>query len=442
MRKESVLEFTLNEELYCFNTQHIAYVFDLEEYENISGIDECLLGLVRYNDDVMPLIDTLCLYDSTQHVDFSEPKSVVVIKSEEDSGLFGLVVDEIIKIEDVEIAPASLDLSSEELVIHHYKDKEKLINEIVPLPLLKARGIAPMHKKTKRTQLAVHHSMSEFLLFCVGDKKFAVYAKDVKEVVQKEGEAFMLQDSSQRFKGAVSIRNRVVKIADIGMQSMAEDVTMIVVGRKEASFCIEADEVMDIVDFELGSIQRLPESKTAINSFYSIDEEVIAIVDTDFFADALPNKEEDNSKTVLETTTSHSLRHGYLVVDIAQKRFVLDMRSVRQVLETHEVAKAKSAAMGGSSFIEFIATWNNHAVEVISIESLLQLQKRSSAQQTVILQEREHYKGLLVDDIEDILYVEQGDVAKAASQSIIDGAVISDERLFPKLNISKIVELR
>ena len=72
--KTSVLEFRIHDELFCLNTNKIEYVFELEEYNEVDSLDECVVGLVKYNDDVMFLIDSAVLYHN-EPLDFKKPKS-------------------------------------------------------------------------------------------------------------------------------------------------------------------------------------------------------------------------------------------------------------------------------------------------------------------------------------------------------------------------------
>jgi len=434
MQVESVLEFRLNQDIYCFNTKQIRYVFDLDVYENITGMDESVVGIVRYNDDMMLLIDTLHLYNKEEYLDLSTQKSVVVIK-DKDSSLYGMLVDEIIKIEDVEIAPVTLNLSNEEVVINHYKENNLLINEIAPLPLLHVKKIPAFKKEIVEVKNTKNFDKSEFLLFTIQDKYYAVEAFKVKEVVLKEGPIFELEQKDMRYKGALSIRDEVVKVANIEPESQKEDV--IVIEHKGDRFCIDVDDVLDIEEFDIEKIESLNNPSSYIKAFYNFRSNIVGIIDIEYFVackDEDIDQIEENSKEVIRK------KEGYLVFDIADKKFALDMHYIRQVMHTQDISKTKSSLVGLNSFTEFIATWNHHAVDVIKLDKIFEFTTNQDDSQVIIIGDDHYFKGILVDNVEDILYIEKNEVSHSSSESIIDGAIVYEEQLIPKLNPLKVIQ--
>ncbi len=435
MQVESVLEFRLNQDLYCFNTKQICYVFDLDKYEAISGIDESVVGIVQYNGDTMLLIDTLHLYNAEEHLDLVTQKSVVVIK-DEDGSLYGMLVDEIVKIEDVEVAEVTLNLSSEDIVINHYKEKDVLVNEIAPLPLLHVKNVPAFRKEFNKNEYKRNFDKKEFLVFKIAEKFYAVEALKVKEVVIKEKELFKLEKKDIRYKGALSIRDEVIKVANIEEESKKEDV--IVIENKGDLFCIDVDDILDIEEFDSDKIELLNASTSYIKAFYNFHANVIAIIDVDFFT--LKKDEKKVVQNIIEEDINGD-KEGYLVFEIEKKKFAMNMKNIRQVIHIQDISKAKSSLVGLNELTEFITTWNHHAVDVIKLDTLFGLQTSDDDSQVIILGKNEKLKGILVDNVEDILYISKHYLSTSSTDHLIDGAIIHGEELIPKINPSQIMGL-
>ena len=188
--KVSVLEFKLLDSLFCFNAKNIEYVFELEKYESVKGFHQSVVGITKYNNDVMLLIDTAKLY-SDKSLDLSTEKSVIVF-CDENNMRYGMIVDEITKLEEIEQVKLSVDLNTEDMIVNHYKDREDndIVSEIHPLPLFKKYDIPamaiPTVKKFVQQEHRENEDISSYLLFKINTNSYAISSKFVKEVVEKD----------------------------------------------------------------------------------------------------------------------------------------------------------------------------------------------------------------------------------------------------------------
>ena len=437
MKRASILEFMLKDELFCFNTSIVEFVFELEEYEKIQGVSEYILGIAKHDDEAVLLVDTLHLYENDKLLDMQTPKSVVVVTDEQGAN-YGMVVDTIVQIEEVEIAPTSIDLSSEELVINHYKQQEKIINEIVPLPLLKAHNIPSFEKKVTLQHSEVHQrDAQEYLLFKVHQEFYAVPTHYVEEVVEREGEIFLLDEESSLFLGATAVRENVVRIANLDKEYTTQESELVVVEHKEQRFALLASEVLGIESFALDKIENLDESGR-IAGFYNLDGEVVALVNVGHFLADESNGEITHTGVVQSASEK---KEEFLLFEINGKDFAIDMKHIRQVVQVEDIATTKSSAIGVSEIVEFIAQWNNHAVDVVKLDSFLGTQTKDNGE-IIMLQYGDKMSGVLVDEIDDICYVHPRDVVGNKEQnSLIDGALLQDDKVIPTLNPKQILQV-
>ena len=443
MAQESILEFRLGEEIYCFNTKIVKYVFDLEEYEELDGVDEAVFGIVRYESDAMLLIDTLFLYTHEKRMQLDNSKSVVVVE-DENGALYGMAVDEILKIEDVEPASATVDLSSEELVIRHYKESDRLVHEVVPLPLLHAKKIPSFIKrKTKQKEVLEKEKRewSEYLIFAINEKLFALKTEYVKEVVEKESEVFELEYKSTRFKGAVAVREEVYKVANI-KPLPKNAMELIVVQKERGRFCIEADRVFGIEHFNHDSLESLHDTFCYIEGFYNREGEVTAVLDVNFFIPLQKEKTTISKKEEKSLREAKSALEGFLIFRVGKRDFALDMKSVKQVVEEEDMPHASSSALSGaSSHIAFLTEWNHRGIEVLALDRVLGVSSEHKASEVIIVQTKEKVSGVLVKSVEDIYYAKEEEIALSEDrESLISATLFKDDRVIAVLNPKRVIE--
>lgn len=443
MKREAILEFRLNEDLYCFNTKIVKYVFDLEEFEEFEGLDKAVIGLVRYENDAMLLIDTLFLYTGEKHISLEGSKSVVVIEDGEEA-LYGMLVDEIIKIEDVEPAPSTVDLSSDEMPIHHYKERDKLINEVVPVALLHAKKIPSLKKMSTIVQDSEDEEFqnkNEFLLFEIDSKLFALDTAFVKEVVDRENDFFELEAKSRRFRAAVAIRENVYKVAHLKPNAQNGN-ELVVVQKKKEHFCIAADHVFGIEFFETKKIEPLEDTYEDLKGFYNKNGQIVAIINENFFIEPHEDQKSIDTEKESKIDKNRSVRKGFLIFKLGEKDFALDMRFVRQVVEEEDIPHTGSVSISSmeESHVAYISEWNHHGVEVISLASMLGIDDSNTTSKEVIMLEiDEKFNGILVDKVDDIYYAKQQDIAFSDDKEVvINGALFKERNLIAILNPYKV----
>ena len=438
--KTSVLEFTLLGDRFCFNTQNVEYVFELESYQKVSSYHESVIGITKYNSDVMLLIDTAKLY-SQKTLDLQLQKSVIVIK-DENNMLYGMLVDSIIKLEEIEGVKLSVDLNSDDMVINHYKDADAIVSEIHPLPLFKKYDIPAMASHTL-TQVKKHSpefttQLQSYLLFRVNNHSYGIASHYVKEVVEKSTNIFEIEENT--IKGAMPLREEVISIVEVESSQNSSDI--VVVQLQEEKIGIEVDEVYDIEYFRSSEIKNLPQNTKGIGAFYNHNGDVIAIVEPHFYMQHLqqdePQQHKESSKEQTQTK-----KYDYLLFYIDEKKFAINMNAVRQVVETDTLQKTQSASIVANNYVAFISTWNHKAINILSIEKELDLTEKTEETQSIFIEYDGHIVAFMVHEIDNIVYLNKEQITTSVSQKtdLIDGAIIYNDEVIVKLNEKYIVSL-
>jgi chemotaxis signal transduction protein len=426
--KASVLEFRLGEDTFCFNTKDIEYVFELERYTKIAKLNSAVLGIVKYNKDVMPLVDTLQLY-SSKPLDMKTPKSVVVIHNS-DGALFGMMVDEILEIEELDIVHPSVDINSKDMVINHYRDKEKIVNEIYPLPLLKKNNIVAMQYKNdfRVVQEDKVKEKDDYLLFRIEKEYFAIASKYVKEVVENNTDPFYLRDETVALLGAIALRNEVIAVANLNKNTQSEFIVIVEKDGKKVAFFV--DEVYDIEEFLEAKIEKLNIERESVNAFYNFNTKVVGLLNLDYFIDTIDgeSREQESLEEVHE-------KEEFLLFYMGDEKFAISMEVVRQVTESELLSKTDSSSIISDERIKFITTWNKTAVSVADISSYFGIMFCEENTQTIFIEADGKSAAFLVSDVDDIVYLRNDEVKRVQEDgSIMGGSVVVDNEVLMCIN--------
>lgn len=96
------LIFKLNNELYTINSKYItSIVMKTEEITVIPKVSNYFIGLIHLRGNVVPLIDLKSLFKINVSSAKNDGKQEMVIVLEKDNSFVGLVVDEVLSVENI-----------------------------------------------------------------------------------------------------------------------------------------------------------------------------------------------------------------------------------------------------------------------------------------------------------------------------------------------------
>ena len=439
----SVLEFVLKGEIYCFDTRLVAYLFDLESYEKVGAFAPSVLGIGRYNDEAMVLVDTCRLYCG-KPLDLQKPKSVIVI-SDERGGIYGMVVDEILKIEEVEKAEITLDMNSDSMIVNHYKDGERIVNEIVPIPLLKKEGVPAFARKRSRhrqqeKQSSQKEASQSLLRFRIATEQYALPSRQVHEVIEKDSSLFETPSMLPKgpIRGAAAVRGEIVKVLDFPAPDRGEELVILQAGGE--AFGIEVDEVYGIDTCESRKLSPLRGNEGPISHFYHDGTHVVAVLDPGRLGlEKVAGRPKAPSPL---PSSGREPDRGFLLFSIGNEEYALPISVVRQVIETDRLPRSGGGTVvEGSEDILFLTTWNHQAVQVVTIASRLGLDPvQEQGSLTIFLEKNDRAIGFLADEISDILFLAAGRISLASEGGgSFCGALLLEDRLVPILDADRLL---
>jgi len=274
------------------------------------------------------------------------------------------------------------------LSFHHYKAKDKIVNEIEPFGLIKRAGILSIKKSLHSQQKKQNEQdTQEYLLFRIDSSYYALPSTEVQEII--------------------------------------------IAKKEEKRVAILVDEVFDIENFKKQKMEYL-QKKASLFGFYNFNSHVVALVNLDFYLDKVTQKKQQKTAQNGSATKSE-----FLLFYIANEHYGIDMRFVRHVTEVQELAKTEASSLVNNSVVKFLATWNHMAIAVLDVAQLLEKELHNPKDAQVIFIEKDkEFVGFLVDEVEDIVYLNDEAIHKDETNenTIIDGAIVYENKAIATLN--------
>ena len=124
-----------------------------------------------------------------------------------------------------------------------------------------------------------------------------------------------------------------------------------------------------------------------------------------------------------------------LVVNILGEKFAIRMKNIIQI-EDYEETHLTFA--NSNPYVKGIITTNEGATYILSLEKILgKEQIKNEESKIIVLKHQADIKAIIVDEIEDLIYVNKENIITAdESENYIGGMVIYKNEMIPLLNIN------
>ena len=211
------LFFVMGEEQYALEVDAIREIISLpDNFTAIAESNKEILGMISLREDLLVVADLRIHYDFATH-DCDKNRIIV---SQYNGKHIGLVVDEIVDIQDVEIERI-------EGMPENFKDKKingvlnmddsliSIVNtEVVRDLVAEQAHLIGEPGKEETTVEGIDTINLEVVVFKMGSEEFAFNIDDVSEIIDIT-EITPVADSVDHIKGVINIRGQVISIASL-----------------------------------------------------------------------------------------------------------------------------------------------------------------------------------------------------------------------------------
>lgn len=211
------LFFVMGNEKYALEVDAIREIISLpESFTVIAESNKEILGMMSLREDLLVVADLRLYYDFLAK---DSDKNRIIV-SQHLGRHIGLVVDDIVDIQDVEInriegMPENFKDKKINGVLHLDDQLISIVNTDVIRTLVNEQSHLITDKENEDNQkVAIDESDIEVVIFKMADEEYAFDIDDVSEIIDMT-EITPIADSIEHIKGVINIRGQVISIASL-----------------------------------------------------------------------------------------------------------------------------------------------------------------------------------------------------------------------------------
>jgi purine-binding chemotaxis protein CheW len=290
------LFFTMAKEKYALEVDAIREIIaPPKSFTTIAESNKEILGMMSLREDLLVVADLRSYYDLEVRLD---EKSRIIV-SQHLGRHIGLVVDEIVDIQDV-------DIEHIEGMPENFKDKKisgvlhlddaliSIVNTEVIRNLVNEQShLISDHEKEAETRQNREEDQLEVVIFKMADEEYAFNIDDVSEIIDMT-DITPVADSVKHIKGVINIRGQVISIASLyGILNFMEntdlDQKIIVTNVQGNSIGFVVDKVNDVRGIASSEIKKEDDDNRLFSNILQLEEgkRLVMMFDTNVLLSSL-----------------------------------------------------------------------------------------------------------------------------------------------------------
>lgn len=400
--KIAALEFRVADKYFAVEMEKVKHFFEVENLTELDFLPEFVEGIVNYNNHVYPLISLKKAWNIDDGV--KEDTAVAIVFRDKE---YAVLIDEIIKIEDLE--------KKENFMVEVFEENGKLIGHLnldflddFKIPTFKNRREVKEDKKETEKE--------SFLIYECSGELLAVETSLVKKIEDYEKDTLIINSMVVN----LTSQDKIYKECEKKNVLILED---------DKVLALPVGSIIDIHLLDKDDITLAHEG--VFNKFFLFKSKEVKVFSTNYLKKLISKY---GSVIKKERARKFDEKVEVLLLNICGNRFAIRMQNVLDISEYNE---ASLNFANNNPHVKGIITTREGATYILSFEKILKKEhKITEDSKIIVLKDENTLKAVLVDSIEDIIYVKKENILVSnGSDNIIGGMVIYEKELIPLVNI-------
>ncbi len=441
--KINILEFKVKDHLFGIRTEFVKSIFEIESFRKSPLLPKNVIGFTSYNKHIYPLICMEKLLSLSEECTDPHGKTAIVINAGEK--YFALVVDEILKIQEIEKNQEGNE------VINFYNLQGKLLEEITPEFISLNVKIPHLNQKISSQSFSFEEkdknfSERSFLIFTLGNQKCGLDTDFIRKVEYAEGEINKItKDQNSWIDGVFLLKNNVIKVGNLkkllGLKdNQTNEKNLVIIEDNNKIFSFLVDEIVDIHSISEEKINRSTKDSFIFKDFIVHEKTIVPIISEEFIKESF-EKYSIKINSSLEEFKQKKNEVDILLFKIGKERFGVQMENVSEVFDYSDTHVSSYPTENKS--ILGVVTARKETYFLITYEHILgeKVDKNSEDTKILVISDDKVKIAILISEIEDIVHISEDNIAKFEDNSqFIKGTFLTKEgELVNLLNPSWIV---
>jgi len=440
---ETMLIVQLNDEYFGFDSDIVNQILRIPKITPIPFTEKSFKGVSVIGGKVYSVIDLKQLLN-IGNVDIGDENSrLITIQNKE----LGILVDKIIDTVYLNKDNFEENSNNEDEIIGFYKYNDKILVQVIDILKMIEKEFVLTFEPVEVGNLSDKEESNQM---SASDKKRYLFFKAQNEVfaidIELVGELLFVRDitpvanTDKANLGAITLRNEVIEVFDFNMLfgfpqvQKTEKSRLLILKDENKKLGLLIEEVIEIKDIDLKNIEEI--NIPNIQGLYKDNEKIVSIVDNMYLKKLIDENAVSEEKEEIEKGNEHMKE--ITVFSIGNEEFAFDIEKVQEIIAYQEIIPVPESG----EYIEGVINLRGSIVVIVNLPKKLNFE--SKKQNKIIVCNIEDEKvGFLVDEVNDVLFVEDSNVAISKKGGIVKSTISlnNGERVILELNVDKLVEI-
>jgi len=454
---DTILQIRLGDEYFGIDSDNSNQILRVPPITAIPLTHESLKGIIVLNGKIVPVLD-LKMVLGIGSVDITKEESRAItlhVNGEE----IAIIVDEVIDAFSMDESNYEENVSQESSIIGFYKQKDDLVQVIEPGTIIQSDMIESFRpievdKLLDETQNKVLNisDTSRYLFFKSQNEFFAVDIELVAELIFIPKEITPIAGSNSSNLGAITLRDEVIDVFDFNLlfgfdavDLKSEEARLLILRDDDKKLAICVEDIQEIKDIDISKIDSLSTSlgDDKIESLYKDGKNIVSIVSAIYFRKIIDkfSVTTQNNEHTDEKKEENSNMRELAVFAIAKEEFAFDIESVQEIITYQEVTPLPES----SEYVDGVINLRGSIIPVVNLPKKLDFKPNITDKSKIVVCIIEDEKvGFLVDDVNDIMFIEDEFVSNSKNaQALVKSTISLDggKRVILELRLDKIISV-
>jgi len=454
---DTILQIRLGEEYFGIDSDDSNQILRVPVITSIPLTNKCLNGIVVLNGKIVPVLDLKKVLDIGS-VDITNEDSRIITLNF-DGEEVAILVDEVVDALNMDENNYDENVSEDNFIVGFYKQKDDLIQIIEPKNIIKDDMIESFQPievdKTSDSSedgLSADADTNRYLFFKSKKEYFAVDIELVAELIFVPEEITPIAGSKNSNLGAITLRNEVIDVFDFNLlfgfptvDIKSEDSRLLILRDEEKKLALCVENVQEIKDVDISKIESLNTSigDNKIESLYKDEKTIVSIVSATYFRELIDefSVTTQNQQDMDEQKNGSSSMRELAVFAIEKEEFAFDIESVQEIITYQEVTPFPES----NEYIDGVINLRGSIIPVVNLPKKLDFKANITDKSKIVVCTTEGEKvGFLVDDVNDIMFIEDKFVSSSKNNEALIKSTISlddGKRVILELRLNQIISV-
>lgn len=440
MQVEEVLIIKQNDCYYGINTDEVEQILRVQDLTPMAMTPKTIRGLCSIEGSIVCALDFSNLLDGKKEaVDIQSFKARQVTINTQKSR-FSLLVSEVINSVEVDQEKVEYVEDNNDVIVALLKHEDEIIQIISVERLIKDTKLPSYTSNDVRDVSNDNESsanksyMQRYLFFMMGNENYALEVDSIREIISVPESFTAIAESNKEILGMISLRDDLLVVADLreyyDFTTNSDDKNRIIVARhRERHIGLLVDEIVDIQDVDISSIESLPENfkDKKIGGVLHLDNTLISIINTDIIKTLI--SEQSYLITDQEVSQKVDLDSDEEILEVVvfkmdDEEYAFNIDDVSEIIDMTEITPVANSA----EHIKGVINIRGQVISIASLYDILKLKEdKQIDQQIIITKVNETRIGFVVDKVNDVRGIKNEEINTEEDRSKIFSNILQLE---------------